>query len=121
VDLPRGAADKGRDGSDGQGNGRCSETLREREQAFSQALLSKLVMLEAEIADGQCAAAGLAARVDERHRCRVAGWTDCPGRHSVAVFPPRGSFHCSLWSIRSEFPEGPRQFPHAIDRDYQRL
>ena len=76
MDLPRSAADKGRDGSDGQGNGRCSETLRERDHPFSQALLSKLLVLEAEIAHGQRAAAGLAARLDERHRCRVGRGVD---------------------------------------------
>jgi hypothetical protein len=95
VDLARGAADERRDGGDGQGNGRCSETLRERDDAFSQALLSKLFVLEAEIAHGQRAAAGLAARLDERHRCRVGRrvdrllWNAFRGRFSTA-----GSFHC---------------------------
>src|SRR5438876_115485 len=32
LDLSRGAADNRRDGSDGQGSGRCSETLRERSE-----------------------------------------------------------------------------------------
>ena len=120
-DLPRGAADKGRDGSDGQGGGRCSEPPRELDHAFSQALLSTLVVLEAAIADGQRAAAGLAARVDERHPSRVGRGVDrhCPGRHIGAGFPQRDPSTAPLWSIRSEFPEGPRQFPQAIDRGYQ--
>ena len=120
-DLPRGAADKGRDGSDGESGGRCSETLRERDHAFGQALLSTLFVLEAEIADRQRAAAGLAARVDERHRSRVGRGVDrhCPGRHIGAGFPQRDPSTAPLWSIRSEFPEGPRQFPQAIDRGYQ--
>jgi hypothetical protein len=48
----------------------------------------------------------------------AAAWTDCL---SEAGFPQQDPSTALLWNIRSEFPEGPRQFPQAIDRSYQRL
>jgi hypothetical protein len=50
-----------------------------------------LFVLEAEIADGQRAAAGLAARLDERHRCRVGRGADrLPWKAFRGGFPTAG-------------------------------
>jgi hypothetical protein len=81
-----------------------------------------LFVRKAEVAHGQRAAAGLAARLDERHRCRVGHGMDRPSWKGIqGGFSRADPSTAPLWNIPSEFPEGPRQFPQAIDRDYQRL